>query len=62
MRIPLDDRWLLPPGMQTEEERQEPPSPMQHWWVIGPEGEVLGKLRARFNDEELILLKRGMMV
>jgi hypothetical protein len=42
--------------MEIQEEHPEPPSPMQYWWVTGPEGEVLGKLKAKFSDEELALL------
>lgn len=55
MRIPLDDAWRLPAGMEPEE-RAEPVSRVQFWWVIGPDGEVLGKLRAEFSDEEIRLL------
>jgi hypothetical protein len=55
MRIGFDDMWRLPAGMEVEE-HPEPLSPMQPWRVIGPEGEVLGKLRAKFSDEELMLL------
>ena len=55
MKIGLDDKWELPGGMEVGE-HPEPPSPVQHWWVIGSDGEVLGKLWARFSDEELMLL------
>ena len=54
MRIGFDDKWALV-SMEMEE-RPEVPSPWQSWWVIGPEGEVLGKLRAAFSTEELSLL------
>jgi len=55
MRIPFDDVWRLPAGMEPEE-HGEPASRVQFWWVIGPDGEVLGKLRAEFSDEEIRLL------
>jgi hypothetical protein len=56
MRITLDDFWKLPAGMDIERERREPTSSRQVWWVIGPDGEVMGKVSAEFSDEELALL------
>lgn len=55
MRIAFDEAWRLPAGMEPEE-RAEPVSRVQFWWVIGPDGEVFGKLRAEFGDEEIRLL------
>lgn len=56
MRINFNDFWRLPAGIDTEKERPEPPSPTQFWWATGPDGEVVGRVRARFSDEELALL------
>ena len=57
MRISLgDDSWRLPAGTEIQEEHPEPPSAIQYWWVKGPKGEVLGKFKAQFSDEELALM------
>jgi len=56
MKIGLDEKWRLPVATERGDEHPEPISNVQHWWVIGPDGEVLGKIRVRFSDEELVLL------
>jgi hypothetical protein len=56
MKIGLDERWRLPSTKETSEEHPEPVAAVQHWWVTGKDGEVLGKIRARFSEEELALL------
>jgi hypothetical protein len=55
MKIGLDERLRLPVTTERGDEHPEPISNVQHWWVTGPDGEVLGKIRARFSDEELVL-------
>jgi hypothetical protein len=56
MRIGFDEKWRATVMLERDDEHREPILTARHWWVTGPDGEVLGKIRARFSDAELALL------
>ena len=44
MKIGFEEKWRLPAEVERGEEHPEPPQPVQYCWVIGPDGEALGKI------------------